>query len=146
MDLARYKLRDVNERTALRRLKPNWGERKHHREFRNLVLSYLALIGEKCRGSDTAKPERSAQKLRRDATKIRNFVRWLKSSKPNGLMIFPPSSSELLRYAEGLSRAADFRATQARTKRLRHSTHTFMRTSRTGEGNNQKSILQNEPT
>lgn len=123
MELPRYKLQYEHERAALQRLRPALGGMKNHRDFQKLVLAYLALIGENYSKSDRAKPERTVLKLRRHASKIIKFVHWLRSSKPKGLIGGPPSTDELLRYAESLSSLGDFRALQARTRQLRHSTH-----------------------
>jgi hypothetical protein len=92
-------------------------------EFQSLLLAYLALIGEEYSGSSRPKPARRVQKLRRHATKIRNFAHWLKSSKERELILIPPSTGELLQYAEILSNTADRLAQEARTQRFHHSTH-----------------------
>ena len=100
MELPQYQLRDAEERDALNRLIPTRGGRENLQEFQGYVLAYLALIGEKYSGSARPKPEWSVQKLRDHATKIRTFARWLESSKPKGVIIVLPSTSELLRYAD----------------------------------------------
>jgi hypothetical protein len=123
MELPQYHLRDAKERDALNRLIPTGGDWENLQEFQGYVLAYLALIGEKYSGAVRPKPERSAQKLRHHATKIRKFAHWLESSKPKGVIIVLPSTSELLRYADSLSSVADFRALESQTRRLRHSTH-----------------------
>src|ERR1035437_4793408 len=102
MELPLYQIRDANERAALLCLKPVWGERKHHRDFQRLVLTYLALNGEEYSASGTPKPARRVQRLRRPATKIRKFAHWLESSKEQEMIIIPPSIRELLLSAETL--------------------------------------------
>jgi hypothetical protein len=123
MELPQYQLRDAEERDALNRLRPTGGDRGDLEEFQRYILAHLALIGGKYSGSVRPKPERSAQKLRDHATKIRKFARWLESSKPKGVIIVLPSTRELLRYADSLSSLADFRALESQARRLRHSTH-----------------------
>jgi hypothetical protein len=123
MELPRYQLRDPKERDALNRLIPTRAEWENHQEFQGYVLAYLALIGDNYIGSVKTKPERVAQKLRHDATKIIRFARWLESSKPKGVIIGLPSTSELLQYANRLSSLADFRALESQKRQFRHSTH-----------------------
>jgi hypothetical protein len=123
MELPRYQPQDTKEREALNCLIPTQGDWENPQEFQGHVLGYLAFIREVYCEPKKRKTERSVQNLQRRATKIKNFAIWLESSKPKGVIIAVPSTSELLRYAERLSSLADVGAQQRRARRLHHSTH-----------------------
>jgi hypothetical protein len=126
-----YKLRTDEERAALKRLKPSWGRREHHKMFHQTVLGWLFMIDserkieEKWKDGVEPPPKnaRVAESFQRRAKNVRNFVKHMRKPMserlaaavlwrtrswppPFGWASFP--ERELLSYAEACENAAAF--------------------------------------
>lgn len=121
--LPQYKIKNQQEREALDSLMTACQNRELRREFRQLLLSRLALISEVVSNganpSAKSKPhKRQAENLQRQAGKCRKFAQWFDSEVDRGGVLgrIGPSSvnRELLMWAERLSQRANHLAVTKR--------------------------------
>jgi hypothetical protein len=134
-----HELPGPNERAALRRLKPAWGNREHRQQFQQLVLGHLAAIAGVFSTTGKGKtlsrpvvgppwylmPPRYVEKLRRAADKCRNLANRL-STQNFGTGLRHPAVTKAVEAcnlcAEALETEANDLTNDAK-RRLRHSTH-----------------------